>query len=374
MSGLDDVTVVWIAPDGERSAGAGSDAGAGSGPGANREDAARALAAWARAHGLSLSPAREAAPSAYGGYEPELVSEIEKELLRAREAVAALDGDAADGALARAETALREHPELPQAAWLRAEVHRGWATRWLRVEPRDEARARAAWQDADALDGGRSAGVGEVDAPPRQPVPARFVVRGARSASVVALLDGAPLAPSSPGAFTATVAPAEHHLVVSRDGEIAYAAWVTIDDRASGGDGELAPAITIELTGDGRACDIRALSRARIARIADAGRIVADGIACDRWVAATLGPRPGSVRVARCAGSACGPLVEWRTGGEALGARPTDPKKTGWPAWATWTAVGVGAAGAAVLTVLATGALASTPTTQRFVVGGVRNE
>ena len=50
------------------------------------------------------------------------------------------------------------------------------------------------------------------------------------------------------------------------------------------------------------------------------------------------------------------------------------PRGAAWPAWATWTAVGVGAALATTLTLVATGVFESRPTEPRFVAGGVRTE
>ena len=108
----------------------------------------------------------------------------------------------------------------------------------------------------------------------------------------------------------------------------------------------------------------------------------APGVTCDHWVAAVATERRGAVLVARCAGSACGPFVEWRSeGGFDIGpgegpgtaARPSVPHG-GWPGWATWTAVGVGVLAATTITLVATGVFESRPTEQRFVAGGVRIE
>jgi len=56
----------------------------------------------------------------------DVADEVERSLAQAREAIVALDADAADRSLARAESALRRAPELPQSPWLMAEVQRGW--------------------------------------------------------------------------------------------------------------------------------------------------------------------------------------------------------------------------------------------------------
>ncbi|HSO34699.1 MAG TPA: hypothetical protein VLT33_19325, partial [Labilithrix sp.] len=85
-----------------------------------------------------------------------------------------------------------------------------------------------------------------------------------------------------------------------------------------------------------------------------------------------------AVLVARCERSACGPFLEWRSEssfGSGPAAEPPTTRHGGaWPAWATWTAVGVGAVAATTITLIATGVFESRPTEQRFVVGGVRRE
>src|SRR5689334_19908131 len=88
------------------------------------ERARRTLETWARTHGIALAPARNETASAIA-IDASLAGAIEGEIERARDAVMALDVDLAEHALARAEASLHDHPELPQAAWLLAEVERG---------------------------------------------------------------------------------------------------------------------------------------------------------------------------------------------------------------------------------------------------------
>jgi hypothetical protein len=365
----DDVTVVWVAPDP-----ASSPAGARSGPGDGREDAARALLEWARARGLRVHTANESARGALEHVDLTIADRVEKELDRAREATAALDADVAERALARAETLLREHPELPQAAWLRAEVHRGWAARWTRVEPRDDHRAQLAWQDAAALDGGRAAGIGEVAFAPRPHTTATLIVHGGSSRALVARLDGTELtgAPGSSGTtrYTLDVPAAEHQIVVSVDGETAFASWVAISESPAA-----SPALVDVRVGSDGACGTASFGGVS----ADGtGGVRAGGVTCDHWVAAMPTERAGAVLVARCERDACGPFLEWRTAGgleAAPGAAPPQVRRGGaWPAWATWTALGVGAVAATTITLIATGVFESRPTEQRFVAGGVRLE
>ena len=136
-----------------------------------------------------------------------IADRVEKELDRAREAIAALDADVAERALARAETLLREHPELPQAAWLRAEVHRSWAARWTRVEPRDDQRAQAR---------GRKPTRSTADAPPAS---ARSRSRRDRAPRRRSRVAGAPRRASSSRGSTARSSTGTH----AADGDTTYA-------------------------------------------------------------------------------------------------------------------------------------------------------
>jgi len=358
VSGDGDVTVVWVAPDASRP----------------RADAVHALAEWARARGVVLLPASESRGARTLTVDPAVGDRVEKEIDRARDAIAALDADAAERALARADALLRDHPELPHAAWLRAEVHRVWAARYARITPRDDARAEAAWQEADALDGGRVAGVGEVTFAPRRRVGVTITLTGAAGRAVVARLDGIEVAgmpaPDGATAYAVDVPAAEHHFAVALDGQDVFASWLGIPDHAPS-----APRLTIPVNvGDAGAC--AASSFGRVARDPGGSRIQASGVSCERWLAAVPGERRDSVLVARCERDACGPLLEWRTGSSAITAAGGDVvvPSNAWPAWATWTVGGVGVAAAVVITLVATGALEARPVEPRFVAGGVRVE
>jgi hypothetical protein len=291
---------------------------------------------------------------------------VEKELERAHEAINAGDADAAERGLARTTALLREHPELLQAAWLRAEAERTWSARWLRIAPRDEARARAAWENAAALDGGRVAGIGETNFPPPPKVKATIVAIGTAEAALY--LDGTRVEPTSrdetSATYTADVAPGEHHLLALRGGRTVFASWVAL----AGAE----PTARLSL-GDGGACSRELF---RNVRREDSG-VSAPGALSPAWVAAVPGARRGSILVARCERDTCGPLLEWRIESSAAGLRgPPQPpvSSTTWPAWATWTLVGIGAATAASVALVATGVFETRPVETRFVVGGTRQE
>ena len=330
-----------------------------------QKDAVHALDEWARARGVQLALPTDH-PSAVR-IDPSLADGVEKELERAREAIGATDADTAERALARAEDVLRRHPELPEAAWLRAEVERTWSSRWLRVEPRDTARARTSWENAEALDGGRAAGIGETRFPSRPRVKATLVVTG-KSARLSLRLDGVPLAETETDArgavFRIDVAPGEHHLLAMSGSSVVFASWLAIVGAP--------PAEAQIAVGDTGTCSRDRLSEVR----RDGDHVSAVGVTCPRWLAAAPGEKRGSVVVARCEHETCGPLLEWRVERYAWTEAPAQAhgNKTRWPAWATWTLVGAFGAAAASIALIATGAFDSPPVVPRFVVGGARQE
>ena len=219
----------------------------------------------------------------------------------------------------------------------------------------------AAWQDADALDGGRAAGVGEIAFAPRAKIPATLSVRGAARGAALRL-DGIDQSEAD-----VDLAPGEHQVVVTIDGETILATWVAVAALPAGSPRQ----VFAFNVGDDGVCSASALSGVK----RDGQAVSAPNVTCDAWVAAEAGEQPGSVLVARCHGSTCGPLLEWRSKSFApIAAEPRPPQKAAWPAWATWTAVGVGAAAAATITLIATGVFESRPTAERFTNGGARTE
>lgn len=318
--------------------------------------AADTLRAWARAHGVELVLEDEPLPAL--PVDPSVAERVERELERARDATGSMDADAADRALGRADALLREHPELPQAAWLSAEVARAWATRLARVEPRDDARARAAWARAAALDGGRVAGVGEAASPPAARARTTLVVRG--PARQIVRVDGAVIAPTGPGAYPVDASPAEHAVTVSVDDRVTYAAWLAL-----GAEPEL------QL----RAAESPACNQDRLAaaRRTDAG-VEAVGITCPRWIAVAPARASQAIAVARCERDQCGPLLEWRTGPVVTGPPARGPEPRRWPTWATVALVGAGVVAATTVSLFAAGVFSDREVETRFVVGGARQE
>lgn len=331
-----------------------------------RDDAARALDDWARARGITLALPRPTSAVFPLAAPPEgLANEIEEEIERAREAIGGGDAAAVERAIGRAETSLRNHPELPQAAWLRAEVERSWASRWLRVEPRDRVRAERAFAAAVALDDGRATGIGEVRHPDPERLPISVIVDGTASEDAALFVDGRPVprVGRSPEQDTRVVALAagEHQLLAYADGLLVFASWVTISPSA--------PARVEVTVDDPGSCSAERFARAR----RDGLDVVVPRVSCPSWLAAAAGEARGSVLVARCGRGACGRMLEWRVDPyDRPGPPQILPRRSTWPAWATWTLVGVGAAAAASVALVASGVFDARPVEHRFVVGGAR--
>lgn len=338
---MDAIPVAWFAADKAVHASAE----------APSEGSRRAIEAWAEARGLVVTVPRTDESVTI---EVDLTKgdEIEKELANARDALTRLDADAAEHALFRARSIARAHPELPHAAWLLAEIERGWAARWMRIEPIDRERAARAWQIAAALDGGRAAGIGETATP--RPADVTAVFEFAADSDLRVSVDGVAIAPG-PGKF----APGEHAVVAERSGRVVWADWVSI----SAGVDVVVPAF-----GPG-SCTSGDLVRAR----GDRDGIDAHGVTCERWIAA-VPVGASSVRVAVCERDACGPFVMWQVHGGALGpVLPPRKHVDKTPLWIGVTAASVVAVIAATsIALVATGAFEPAPHETKFVGGGVK--
>jgi hypothetical protein len=323
---------------------------------------ARALSSWARAHGVRLAAPERAAAHPLA-VDPGIAENVEVLLESARDAIAAHEGAGADRALSTAESMLRAHPELPQAAWLMAEVDRERAAQWRRVPPTDAEAAEAAWLRAEAIDDGRVAGVGE-EASANHPRPATVTVDLSPEDAQL-WLDGEPVRPS--------VIPTRsgvHTLVATSGGAPVWAGWIEARPGATSVrvDAPTAPK-----------CSADDVARARITSDAN-GRssvdlIDAHQVRCSSWVASLAGTQLGSVRVAVCETDRCGPLFEWRASTAWTWAPPVEHgKERRGPSWATWSLLGVGVAIAAGVVLAASGALETAPAETHFVSGGIKKQ
>ncbi len=314
---------------------------------------ARSLAAWGRAHGLTFAPPEDARPALLPPAEG-VTEAVDESLDRARDAITERDGTAADRALDTAEQALRAHPELPNAAWLMAEVERARSARFRAVPPTDPSAADRAWLRAEALDGGRTAGVGEQASATRAQA-ATLVLEP--PAGERASLDGVPV---GRGPVTTRVGP--HALVVTWDGAPVWATWI---DAGAGTSSVPLPSPVPP------ACSLSAdMATARGVRGAI---VVSEDVRCSRWVAATTGLLPDAVRIATCETGRCNALFDWREPPAWTWSPPASRTRSRRSAWIVGGAIGAGVAVAAtVAAVLASGALKAPPAETRFVTGGLK--
>jgi hypothetical protein len=273
------------------------------------------------AHGrlLRLEAPRESAaapravPSAYAA---DVVAEIEALLEEARSANASLEPARALAALARAERLVREHPELPQAAWSMAEVLQLSAD----VEgsaPGGADAARALAQRAEALAGPRVAPFS--DQAPNAPLPA--TAPAARALRVRGLgptdaLEWDGVATSA----TLEASPGEHHARVTRNGRLLYAGWVNVGKD----DGELALPVPETVP-----CSVDDIGQSRI----EGGRAIpAPHARCDSYVVArALAGANRGIEAALCERERCGDLATYRRAAVPVRASSNERQKTYWP-------------------------------------------
>jgi hypothetical protein len=313
---------------------------------------ARTIESWGRTRGLVLAaPRDERTPTLT--VDPKLADDVESQLDRARDAIGARDGDTADRAIGTADALLRAHPELPQGAWLMAEVERARSARERRVPPVDDAAADRAWARAEALDGGRVAGLGE-QMSSTHPAAATIAIDATPADSLV-WLDGEPV---HGGAVETHAGP--HVLVATWNGAPVWAQWVDTPAGSS----------TVRIVAPvAPACSVDDVSRATL----HGDAVDAAGVRCPTWVAAA--PGADGVLFATCEREHCGPLLAWHPTASIPWQPPPEHHEGGWPSWATWGLVGVGAAvvGTAVA-IVASGALKPAPTATQFVSGGVKKQ
>jgi hypothetical protein len=327
-------TLVWIAPqppdDGQ----------------------SRSIAAWARAHGTRVAPAPDEPPPVLA-VDLRIADEVEQQLDKARDGIAARDADGVDRALAAAESRLRAHPALPQASWLMAEVERTRSTRFRRVPPVDVEAADRAWARAEALDGGRVAGAGE-EASPAHPEAATVTLDPAPGADGDVWFDGVPAG----GAAIATRA-GPHSVVVTSPRGPVWASWIETPAGSS----------SVHVAAPSApACSSGDVARARLVD----GVVVANGVRCAEWIAAAPTGAGTSLLVASCEADHCGPMLPWRAPPPWTFTPPPEHVRHPWPAWATWTLVGAGAVVVTGIVVVASGVLQSPAQKTQFVSGGVK--
>ncbi|HET7544198.1 MAG TPA: hypothetical protein VFK05_30215 [Polyangiaceae bacterium] len=272
------------------------------------------LDAFAHSRLLRLEAPRENAAAYHtSAYAPDAVAQIESSLEEARNAAAALEQSRALGALERAERVLREHPELPQSAWLMAEIWQQSAE--IENSAPDGAEAASVLRKrAAALEGPRATPFSDSSdrAPDFGPE-----LEAARAVRVEGLEPGDELSwdgvRSEPPVMTAT---GSHHVRVARDGRLLWAGWLEL------GAGVASVRLPVPET---VACSADDIGRGHFAQ----GRAIAAAHArCDSYVLARA--REGGIEVALCERERCGNVVIWEhRQTDVAAARPA--KKKLWP-------------------------------------------
>ncbi|MEO6601073.1 MAG: hypothetical protein ABIQ16_14430, partial [Polyangiaceae bacterium] len=274
------------------------------------------LDTFAQARLLRLEAPREnAAAFRASAYAPDAVAQLESSLEEARSATAALEQSRALAALERAEHVLREHPELPQSAWLMAEVLELSAD----VEstaPDGADAARALRQRAATLEGPRATpfsdrAMGEQELEVEPPI--RIEVQGLEASDALEW-DGMQSAASF------STAPGEHHARVARNGRLLWAGWTSV----AAGHGAAQVRLPVPET---VVCSPDDIGQGRFV----GGRAVpAPHARCDSYVLARSRPT-GGIEAAICERESCGAIVIWeRSKADAKHLAATDQKHL-WP-------------------------------------------
>ena len=269
------------------------------------------LDAFAHSRLLRLEAPRENAAAFHtSAYAPDAVAQIESSLEEARNAGASLEQSRALSALERAEHVLREHPELPQSAWLMAEIFEQSAT-VENTAPDGAEAADALRKRAAALEGSRAAPFSD-----RAPE-AEATLASTQRLSVEGLEPGDGLewdgVPTQPTLMTSA---GDHHARVTRAGRLLWAGWVKLAAEV--------PSVHLPVP-ETVACSSDDIGRSHLA----AGRAVAAANArCDSYVLARA--RPGGIEAAQCESEHCGNVVIWEHPQVAAATAPA-AKKTIWP-------------------------------------------
>jgi hypothetical protein len=291
------------------------------------------LDAFARSRLLRFEAPREnAAAFRASAYAPDAVAEVESSLEEARNGTASLEQNRALSALERAAQLLHEHPELPQSAWLMAEVLELSADVESTEAEGTEA-GLALRKRAAALEGPRAtpfsdrAPSAELAAPDTQ----SLTVAGVESSDTLEW-DG--VQRQSP----LITAAGEHHARVLRGGRLLWAGWAKVEPN------EAQLRLPVPET---VACSSDDLEGGHF----EGGRAVpATHARCDSYVLAR--PRlGGGIEAALCERTSCGNVLIWEHAGT-----PAAHPETNKVIWPYAIAIGAGALAVTGLVLWRTGA------------------
>jgi hypothetical protein len=299
------------------------------------------LASWASARAVAIEEPAPDRKERLAAHDDGAAAHIEALLAEARGATYSTDPVAAEATLDAAEGLIREHADLPEAAWLMAEAWRERAGLLRARSPDVAARldARAA-----ALEGARARAFTDARAPEEKngklhpPAgPIAPPVPGSPEGAAAAVALGGPLPTDdvdvdgveSQSPFALPEGP--HHVRVLRRGRLAWAGWVT----AAGASAVAAPVPPAAPCSETDLVDVAA---------AGPSTATLRLVLCPRFAVA----RPdsaGRIEVAVCEHSSCGPWLPWS---RTWGASFEGPAQPAWPArpsheWIFWTAVGAAA-------------------------------
>lgn len=301
------------------------------------------IAEWATGQGFA---AADPSPSTLPSYDDDVAREAEALLEEARAAT-----PSALGAFKSLDTLLATHPELPQASWLLAERYALEAQYRARAGA-DPALPRELTRRSGELEGARAAAFGtqtvgkELNRSPIEPLE----IAGIRPHDDV-ILDGTAVAAGHP------VRVGHHHAQVFRQRTLVWAGWVDLGSP---------PRLTIPDTSS--PCSASDLSGTVLGTGAP---VAGSGVHCASWAVAALSPSDG-LRLALCHASRCdawqylaNPLTQAQRGPEVV-----EPPTEHWPAWVTWSAVGLGAAAGTALVLWRAGAFESRTPPTEFVFTG----
>jgi hypothetical protein len=302
------------------------------------------LSAWAESRQVALEDLAPDAPLPDLSHDDEAASRIEGMLA---EASSSGEPGEAVPVLASAESSLRSHPDLPESAWLMAEILRMRASFGDFRNGEDALTLRRL---ADALEGARAATFDPA---------ARANDAGSTDAATPAVENVAPTTPFVidgllptdelyvDGTIATRVPIGVHHLRVVRSAGLAFAGWT---DKTG------AARIRIPGTAPCSAPDLGAIDT-------QGDRVLlGHPVLCPDWVVARSAGTD-RVEVARCRGSYCGIFLPWR---RAWGASFEEPVHPPWPkpksnSWIFWTAASVAAAATASMVLWQAGAFEREP-------------
>ena len=271
------------------------------------------LDAFAHSRLLRLEAPREnAAPFHASAYAPDAVAQLESTLEEARNAAASLEQSRALAALERAEHVLREHPELPQSAWMMAEILEQSAE-LAGMAPDGAEAASALRKRATALEGPRATPFSDraTERDPEHGSTQHLAIEGLEPGDALEW-DG--VATDDSALVTAAGA---HHARVTRNGRLMWAGWLEI--------AEGKPSVRLPVP-ETVACSSDDIGRGYFS----GGRAIAAAHArCDSYVLARA-RSGGGIEAASCERDRCGKVVIWESASERTELAPTK-KKTIWP-------------------------------------------